>query len=491
MFEKITPEQAGIKSENILKMLKVFERKNYSMHSIIMAHNGKVFFEQYWAPYNEKSLNRLYSAGKSYVSLAIGFLYDEGKIDLDEKIITYFPEYAEKTPDYIKEQTVRDMLKMSTSSVDVHWLELGIKNRSEFYFSREQNRPSGTIYSYDSTGTYILGVLIEKLSGKNFIDYLKEKLFKRIGVSEDVCCLKTPDGHLWADSGVRSTSMDFLRVAQFATNMGEWNGEQLLSREYMQMATSKQVFNANPGYGAHKAYGYGYQFWMTQDGGFSFNGMANQYAICIPDKNFVFICTADNQYNPFSAEVIFDNVFEKIADNLNENPLPDNPKAYSELQDACRDLKLAHVIGKEKSDFQGFIDGEVYQLKENEMKIENFKLEFFDNNEGVFEFTDDEGIHRLPFGIGKNVFCKFPMNAMPDEVGGEVKDGYSHECAVSAAWVEEQKFFIKAQIIDKYLANLCITIGFKGEEAGMQMLANSEFVIQKYHGFAGGKKRSN
>lgn len=487
MFEKITPEQAGVHSENILKMMKVFEKKNYSMHSIIMAHNGKVFFEQYWAPYNENSLQRLYSASKSFVSIAIGFLYDEGKIKLDDKIIKYFPEYEEKAHQYLKEQTICDMLKMSTSSVDKHWMGLGIKNRTEYYFTREQNRPSGTLYNYDSTGTYILAIVVEKLSGKNFIDYLKEKLFRRIGVSEDICCLKTPEGHLWADSGVRCTSMDFLKIAQFTTNMGEWNGEQILSREYMTEATSIQVFNANDGYGGYNKNGYGYQFWITQDGGFSFNGMANQFAICIPEKNFVFVCTADNQFNPTSAEIIFENVFEQIANNMSDQELPENSPAYNELISACCDLKLPCVRGDIYSDFQKIINGKTYDLEDNDMKIESFKLNFFDNNEGCFEFTDDEGVHILPFGIGKNIFCKFPKHAMPDETGSIDVEGYRHECAVSAAWVEDKKLFIKAQIIDKYLANFCVTIGFKRKEVAVQFVANAEFFLEKYNGFACGK----
>lgn len=489
MFEKITPEQAGVHSENILKMIEAFEKKNYSMHSIIMAHKGKVFFEQYWKPYNKDSLNRLYSAGKSFVSLAIGFLYDEGKLGLDDKIIKYFPEYEEKADCALKEQTICDMLKMSTASIDKHWLGLGVTNRTEYYFTREQNRPSGTLYNYDSTGTYILGIVVEKLSGKNFIDYLKEKLFAKIGVSDDICCLKTPDGHLWADSGVRCTSLDFLKVAQFATNMGEWNGEQLLSREYMLEATSPQAFTAYDGYGGYSKYGYGYQFWITQDGGFSFNGMANQFAICLPEKDFVFVCTADNQFNPTSAEIIFENVFEKIADTISDGELPENPTDYERLKSACDKLELSWVKGNAYSEFQNAVNGITYCLDDNDMKIKSFKLDFCGNNEGEFEFIDDEGTHVLPFGIGKNVFCNFPKNAMPDEVGGVDAVGYRHKCAVSGAWVEEKKLFIKAQIIDKYLANLCITIGFRGDTVGMQIMANAEFFLEKYHGFAGGKKQ--
>lgn len=487
MLNKITPEAAGIPSEKIVDMLNAFKRKNYAMHSVLIAHRGNVCFEEYWKPYDKDSLHRIYSASKSFVSIAIGFLCDEGKISLNDKVLKYFPEYKDSACDYLKEQTICDMLKMSTSSLDRHWMGLGVKKRIEYYFTREQNRPSGTIYNYDSTGTYIMAVVVEKVSGKNFVEYLREKLFRKIGVSEELCCLKTPEGYPWADSGIRCTTEDFYRVAQFVCNGGSWNGEQLLSCEFVKSATKKQAFNANDGYGGYNKYGYGYQFWITEQNGFSFNGMANQFAICLPEKDFVFICTADNQFNPTSAEIIYENVFEKIVNNLSDEALPDNPAAYNELKTICHDLKIPCVIGETQSDFQTDVNGIVYQLNENEMNIESFQLKFFDNNEGCFEFTNNEGTHRLPFGIGKNVFCKFPKKSMPDEIGGEVLEGFSHQCAVSAAWVEEKKLFIKVQIIDKYLANLNITIGFNKNMVGLQMVANAEFFLEEYCGFAGGK----
>jgi len=95
----------------------------------------------------------------------VGFLADEGKICLEDTVLKYFPEYRELAPEYLREQTICDMLKMSTASVDGHWMGLGIQERISYYFTRHQNRPSGTLYNYDSTGSYILGVIVEKITG--------------------------------------------------------------------------------------------------------------------------------------------------------------------------------------------------------------------------------------------------------------------------------------------------------------------------------------
>ena len=490
MLKIIAPEKAGVASEKILEMLEVFQKKNYAMHSIIMSHKGKVFFEEYWEPYHHESLHRIYSASKSFVSLAVGFLVDEGRICLEDPVLKYFSQYREQAPEYLREQTICDMLKMSTASVDGHWMGLGIQERIPYYFTRTQNRPSGTIYNYDSTGSYILGVIVEKITGKSFIDYLKEKLFRKIGVSEDICCLKTPEGYSWGDSGIRCRAEDFWRVAQFACNMGSWNGEQLLSRNYMEMATSAQVFTGNSGYCNQGNYGYGYQFWKCEEG-FSFNGMGNQYAICIPEKNFVFVCTADNQFNPSSGEVIFETVFDKIIKNLSETSISESRKEQEALKSYCSKLCLPCVCGRMKTSFQENVHNVIYILDENPMKISEIMLNFEGADSGKLIFTNPEGRQELAFGIGKNVFGLFPKADMPNEVGGQDEKGYRHRYAASAAWVEECKLFIKVQIVDKYLGNLNITIGFNGEWVGMQMCANAEYFLQSFHGFAGGRRQKN
>lgn len=491
MLERITPEEAGVASGKILEMLKVFQRKNYAMHSMIMSHKGKVFFEAYWKPYDEASLHRIYSASKSFVSLAIGFLQDEKRLSLEDPVLKFFPEYEDTAHEYLREQTICDMLKMSTASVDRHWMGLGVRERIAYYFTRPQNRPAGTIYNYDSTGSYILGVIVEKITGKSLIEYLKEKLFREIGVSEDICCLKTPEGYSWGDSGIRCRAEDFWRVAQFACNMGIWEGKQLLSRDYMEKATSVQVFNGNAGYLNQSNHGYGYQFWKMSEEGFSFNGMGNQYAICIPEEDFVFVCTADNQFNPSSGEIIFDTVFDRIVKAMDKEPVTGTEKDVEALKSYCQELYLPYVQGMTENSFQSEVDNIVYTLEDNPMKISEITLCFDGKDSGKLIFTNREGIQELFFGIGKNVYGIFPKMDMPDEVGSETRRGYRHKYAASAAWVEERKLFIKVQIIDKYLGNLNITIGFRDGRVGMEMSANAEYFLQDFHGFAGGKRQKS
>ena len=90
-FQKITPEQAGISSDNVRRFILRLEEMGASTHQLIMMKDGKIFAEEYWAPFHKDFLHRMYSQTKSCVGIAIGLALDDGFIrSLDDKIIEYF-----------------------------------------------------------------------------------------------------------------------------------------------------------------------------------------------------------------------------------------------------------------------------------------------------------------------------------------------------------------------------------------------------------------
>ena len=145
MFEKITPEQAGVSSDNLAKFVARLEEVGASTHQLIMMKNGKIFAELYWAPFDKDFLHRMYSQTKSLVGIAVGLLLDDGLIkSLDDKIVDYFPE---KLPEnavniYLANLTIRQMLTMSTagSSID-KWMSSGNPDRTHLYFHEEKYFP--------------------------------------------------------------------------------------------------------------------------------------------------------------------------------------------------------------------------------------------------------------------------------------------------------------------------------------------------------------
>ena len=217
MFRKVSPEMAGISSEKVLKFIKTLDDYNFCTHSFIMARGKDIFAEGYYAPFHQDFKHRMYSVSKSFVSVAVGCAVEDGLLSLKDKLVKFFPEYLnENSNEFLKETTIRDMLIMETSMNErVYWFTSGTKDRCEVYFRASAERIPGTIWTYDSPGSFMLCALVERLTGKPFLEYLKERFLLKAGFSEDAYCLQCPGGHSFGDSGVMCTARDLLVFARF------------------------------------------------------------------------------------------------------------------------------------------------------------------------------------------------------------------------------------------------------------------------------------
>lgn len=485
----ITPEKAGISSKNIKKYIEKLEKNRLSTHDIIMMKGNDIFFEKYWEPFHKDFLHRMYSVTKSFVSIAIGFLEQDGKVNLDDEIEKYFPEETKTCKiEGLKKQTVRDMLKMSTTRAEGYYFDAKPSDRVKFYFENEGKtaRPSNTIFNYDSSGSFILGALVERVSGMELVEYLKVKLFDKIGVSEDTYCLKCPGGHAWSDSALIMKPIDLLKVARFTMNKGTWNGERILNEEYLTLATTKQLDNNVNGLYDYKTQGYGYYFWMCYDNSYFFNGMGDQIALCVPEKDLIMVYNADNQGKDYSRRTVINTFFDLIVDEISDEPLEENAADLKALNEYTAGLKLAVAIGEKTNPIKEKINGVTYAMGENPMGISKIKLTF-DKDGGVFAYTNEQGDKEIEFGMCENRFGIFPQDGYSDMYGSMAAPGNKYKCAASAAWVDANKLFIKVQVIDKYFGNLNITLGFKDDEIGVRMGKTAEDFMREYDGFAGGK----
>lgn len=487
-----TPEECGLSSENIIKYIKKLEERELSNHSLIMARGDNIIFEGYWDPVDKNFLHRQYSTTKSFTSIAIGFLEQDGLICLDDPLFKYFPEESKnQTDEYMKTQTIRDMLKMSTAKFEhIWWFGAGIHDRLQSYFDndRKDSRPPSTIYNYDSQGSFVLGALVERVTKMTVTDYLYEKLFRKIGVSDGVHMLKCPGGHSWADSALLCTAMDLFKVARFVLNKGKWEGVQILNEEYLNEATKKQIDNNMTGRNTFDSQGYGYQIWKTYHDGFFFNGAACQFAICMPKKDFIMVYNADNFGKATAKEDVFNNFFDIIYDNISDVPLPENREANEELENLKKTLTLNVAKGEKTTDFVKKINGAKFILGENKMGISEFTLNF-NGDEGEFRYINAQGHKSVKFGMGKNIFGLFPEEGYSNDVGTEKTKGFYYKYGASAAWTEEKRLFIKLHILDRYLGNSNIIISFKDEDnVGVYMESHAEAFLTEYSGIAGGKR---
>lgn len=491
MFEKITPEQAGISSQNVINLIKKLEKRGARMHGILMMREGKILTEAYWKPFNRDFCHRMYSQTKSFVGVAIGLLEEEGKLSLDDKILDYFPEKIKSdVHPYLREQTIKDMLTMTTVGGSSSWFAAGAQDRTEHYINDVRPmHPSGTLWTYDSPGSQVLSSLVEKLSGKTLLEYMREKLFDKMGMFKTATVLKTPNGDSWGDSAMVCTLRDIAAFGQLLMNYGVWEGKRLMNEKYLRTATSAVVDNHLDFNYSSTRFGYGYQIWRVSGNGFAFNGMGGQFTFCYPDKNFLFTCNADNQGTKLITELILSELEYSFIDTMKDTPLKENAAAQKELDKLISGLELRSAQGASDSPFRKELSGTQYVCEENPMGIEKFSLVFKDEKSGEFHYTNAQGDKVIPFGINHNVFGKFPQLGYANEYGNvPTTDGFMYDDAVSAAWVEEKKLMIYVQIIDRYFGNLCMQFAFKNDEVYARFTKVAEFFLNEYNGTLIGRK---
>ena len=410
-------------------------------------------------------------------------------LELDDPIVKYFSdELKYQTDENMKNQTIRHMLMMATAKPDWGWLSAKPNDRVQYFFNNnlKLSRPSGTTFSYDSSGSFVLGALVERLTGMELMQYLREKFLNKIGFSKEAYMLKCPGGHSWGDSGLICTPIDLLKTAMFCLNTGNWEGEQVLNKEYINLAVTKQIDNDELGIGDYDGQGYGYQFWMCYGKSFFFNGMGCQLAICIPEKDIIMVYNGDNQGNNSAKKIILDEFFERIVKKAVDSAVETNEEDIKALNDYADNLCLFAAKGKKCNEMQNYINGVTYLMDENQMGITKIKL-MFDSDKGKLCYTNEQGDKEIPFGMCENVFSKFPQQGYSDKVGS--KEGKRlYNCASSAAWVSDYQLFIKVQIIDSYYGILNINIGFRDDKIGVYMNKTAENFLNEYQGFAGGKR---
>lgn len=495
-FIYVKPEEEGISSKHIVKFIDFIEEYKINLHSFMMVRRGKIVAEGYYPPFHKGFAHRLYSSSKTFVAMAIGKLIEEGKVKLDDKLVDFFPELLEREQDqYMQECTIENALTMSVPMLTDSYFKPREKMSDPltyykdwtwtFFNCHKSLKPAGTIFNYNTSGTFLLSVLVEKLTGKTFLKYLRP-VFDKIGVGKDIWCVESPDGYAWGGSGVVCTTQDFAKFAELIMYKGNYKGEQILPRDYMELATSKRVYcvTAND-YTLKKASGYGYQIWI-QKTGFALLGMGCQVAFCFPDKEFLFVCTGDTQSttDDCDADKVYSFVKELVYERIQETALEENAQDYMKLQNKLNSLHLPLGFGEKGSRYIEEYNGVKYILNSNPMGWKWLQFDFSGEG-GVLTYENERGVKKLPFGFETYIQSTFPETHY---YGAKVDTPANREfdCLCTASWVEDRKILLRVYVIDTSLGNCFMTFGFKKDQIGVYMSKKAEFFMDEYNGYACG-----
>lgn len=481
-FEKAVPAQAGIPAGRLLDYLKALENRRLCMHSVMLVKDGMQVLDAYYKPFGPESRHRIYSCSKSMVSLAIGILAGEGKIALDDPVSRYFPDLLPENPHpFMLKDTIRDLLRMATA-FDDDTTSIAIHDWVASHFRTEPTHLPGTIFHYDTSGTVMLTAIVERVTGQPFLEYLRPRLLDPLCISKDIRCIQTPDGYSWGGSGVICTALDLAKIAYVCMHKGQYNGKQLIPRDYLEKALTRQIDTVVNHLG-FSPYGYGYQVWVMPHG-FAFKGMGGQIALCLPEKDTMLVTTGDTQEMADDMELVPQIFYEKVYPYL-DTALPDSEKEdQAELDRHCAEAKLQVVQGSPVGSGAERYSGREFEMLPNSMKITRMRLDF-SGKDGTLSYSNASGDHVLEFGMGWNKPGVFPETTYSGYRIG-VPKGEGYRCTTSAAWADENTLILCCYIIDDYLGMMRVQFTFGDDSLTVLMTKVAEYFLEEYEGFATG-----
>lgn len=249
----------------------------------------------------------LYSGSKTFTSLAVGLCVDDGTLKLTDRVLDFFPEYREIAAPGSEKITLRDLLHMSSGKLqfwfgepDRNALEEKPEDWAERFFRVPVTKEPGTHFFYSNACSYMLGRVIEKISGKTLRGFLLPRLFLPLGIHNPQWNTCT-GGHTLGATGLQLTTAEYARLGKLLLHGGVWDGTRIVSESYLQSAANDTVPCDGPGNEEPECKaGYGYQLWRcAHPGAYRADGMYGQFCIVVPDKRAVITVTAHEEKAPY------------------------------------------------------------------------------------------------------------------------------------------------------------------------------------------------
>ena len=292
-LQRCTPSETGIKDEYIQSFINEIN-SDFSLkpNRLIIIKDNKVIGEQYLYPNVQDAWDSVFSASKTVTALALGVLYDEGLVDLDLPVCKILKNEKSIKVAKNKRITLRHLLTMSTG-IRFNEIECVSSTRwTKSFFDSSSKFKLGTKFDYNSLNSYIVARVVQKLSGKRFEEFIKEKIFDLIGVSK-VHVDTSEEDCFKGGWGLYILPEDMARLGILVRDYGMYDGKQIISKEWIEMMSTTQ-FDARA---CGRDYNYGFQMWVDDELGFSaFNGLYDQNIMVYRHSGVVLVtCFADNE----------------------------------------------------------------------------------------------------------------------------------------------------------------------------------------------------
>lgn len=271
--------------------------------SLLIVYKGQIIHERYAPGVDFTTKTRTWSTAKSIAVTLIGMLADEGRMSLDQPLgLEWLPKERSPETDPRSEITLRHVLNMSSGlyTVDNHGMEYATGSGLAYWagassvngaLNRGLIRKPGTLWDYENYETLLAVLAMKKALGdeKTYLEFPRKALLDRIGMRNTL--LSTDRfGDFILSSQVYTNARDLARFGLLYLQNGQWDGEQLLSEEWIKFIRTPAPSTADIGHF------YGGQWWLVPDNrtdvlkdAYSTAGNRGQYVIVVPSHDLVIV----------------------------------------------------------------------------------------------------------------------------------------------------------------------------------------------------------
>ncbi len=434
-----SPEAQGIPSAAIAAFVEAVEQHNCGLHSFMLLRHGAIVAEGWWAPYGPDDPHMLFSLSKSFTSTAVGMAVAEGRLSIDDPVLSFFPQEAPRKPgENLAAMRVRHLLSMSTGhdhDTTEHFYRRPDGNWPKAFLARPVAHPPGTHFLYNTGATYMLSAIIQRVTGQTLLDYLGPRLFAPLGI-EGATWETCPRGVNTGGFGLSIKTEDIARFGQLYLQRGAWQGRQLVPEAWVAAASAKQVSN-EMNTEIDWQQGYGYQFWRCRHGAYRGDGAFGQFCVILPEQDAVIAITAGTP----NMQAVLDLVWEHLLPALGPAPLPEDGPTHAALGLKLASLALPVVPGAPLTTLAAQVSGQWYAFDGPRTPWQALTFEF-QGGQALCTMRDQFGEHPVACGQGAwvNGITAWNLTLSPSKTRTAPQ---SQPVAASGAWIAADTYEMK------------------------------------------------
>ncbi len=454
----MTPEEGGVDSSKLADALLTMQSDVIGLHSVLLIRDGKVALDASFYPYAGDTPHEVASVTKSVMTTLIGIAIEQGKLTLDQPMVSFFPDRTIENMTEGKERVTVEHLASTMSGLDCTWQPdeptldemRAADDWIQFALDRPMVAEPGSRWEYCSPDFHLLSAILTSATGMTALDFGWEYLFGPLGMRE-VIWPADPQGytHGWGD--LYLYPQDAAKLGQLWLDGGTWNGDRIVSQEWVESAVTAR--SATPDEGQD----YGLGWWIEHEsevgGEFKAAGRGGQYVIVYPALRIIVVTTGNGIYG--SGDVT-DLLGTAVVNPL--GPIPANPEALDALNEVVARLAeppAAEPVTPEPS-VAANISGVTYLFDTNPLQLASFRIDFDGTAEATIRLTF-ENANPVTASVGLDGRYRFtPYD-------------YSFPLGLRGAWTGDDTFTLDYNEIANRDAFL-LEVHFTGESVTLQAI---------------------